>query len=143
MFANSRMKMLASSFTLLGISTHCDAHEKTAMTAIKIYSNICFHEETGDLMGERILVLHLDKDFVVYQSVIGDRFSKPDFVTAHLMGESISFSIPSPSENSGTFNGKIKEDQIVGFFSGGQLDVFGKSSYMLGRTSLDKLPKCK
>jgi len=107
------------------------------------YSNVCYHEETGDIIGERIVIIALERPYVIYQSIEGEHFSPPDMVVLMKTKSGFSFKIEPRGENTLIFSGKIEHDRIVGSFNGGHLDALGNSVQVLPRRDVSDIPGCK
>jgi hypothetical protein len=107
------------------------------------YSNVCYDKETGDVIGERIVIITLEQPYVIYQSIEGEHFSPPDMVVLMKTKSGFSFKIEPPGENSLIFSGKIEHDRILGAFAGGHLDALGNSVQVLPRRDVSDIPGCK
>lgn len=96
-----------------------------------IYSDLAFHEESGDVLGEElIIVFSRDGYFVVFQSSEGEP-TVPVVTPAQINGQKIVFMLPAPMAERGEFIGKISRNGLVGKFqsSGQVLHLKRKNSY--------------
>lgn len=102
---------------------------------VSIYSDICLHEETGDLGGRRIFLIRGDgrgyEYYVAVQWAEGG-LGMPLLVPAFIQGGEIRFRL----EESGyvrNFIGQLTEEHLVGYFEEDGLDVDGEPSIKLSR----------
>jgi hypothetical protein len=85
---------------------------------VTIYSNVCYHEESGDLIGELIMILRQYGDtYVVYQQAEGI-LTEQQPIKAKVEGDriDIEFAEDTPGYVV-TFSGKLTDKAIVGRFS--------------------------
>ena len=85
---------------------------------VTIYSNVCYHEESGDLIGELMLILRQYGDtYVVYQEASGI-LTAPQPIKAKVDGDRIDIELPTASPGYVvTFSGKLTDKAIIGRFS--------------------------
>lgn len=96
-----------------------------------IYSSLSFNEESGDLLGNELIVVFSKNGYVViYQSSEGDP-SVPVITQAIINGREISFLLPDTITTQGIFTGEISSKGLNGKFqtSGQVLDLNRKNSY--------------
>lgn len=85
---------------------------------VTIYSNVCYHEESGDLIGELMLILRqYGETYVVYQEAAGI-LTAPEPIKAKIEGDRIEIEFPEASPGYVvTFSGKLTDKAITGRFS--------------------------
>lgn len=123
------MQMIAIAFT--GAS---DANAVThAEEMVFIYSDICQHGETGDLLGDRVIIIRSEEqDYVVLQTAEGVAMP-PSLGEANIDGGKFKFFVTSYSEPPITFVGEISPTNITGTFSNGRTDRLGHQKFNLTR----------
>jgi hypothetical protein len=116
---------------------------------VAIYSDVCWHEEAGELVGKRILIMSTSGDyfvgdyFVFFQGPEGDAMP-PHVTEATIEKGKINFSYPA-SDDSGksrmvTFSGKITPLMITGSLSYGPAGTYEKETLRLKRQLNKKIP---
>ncbi|MGH8069041.1 MAG: hypothetical protein ACRERE_28160 [Candidatus Entotheonellia bacterium] len=101
--------------------------------ATGIYSNMSFHEESGDVLGIEVFVMRSSKGyFVVFQSSEGAP-AVPVVVPVRIDGKSIEFDLPAECAYAGKFKGTLTEEGITGGFPSGRLGPDGSSLIRLKR----------
>jgi hypothetical protein len=115
---------LVSSPTLLASDT-----PKTKVTGI--YSDLAYYQESGDLLGDEIMVLFSEQGYFVVLQYAEGVPSKPVLVPAVISGQRITFMLPPPMDDWGAFVGEIEGDHLVGKFQRSEqaLDLRRKNSY--------------
>ena len=123
----------------------------TAPMGLALYSDVCLNEQSGDLRGERIGVLRLNRGYdlyVFYQDAGGASFTLPAIVRldpfqGETVGPTIFFTIDYNGPD--TFRGTITDKMIIGEFSDPRhSSEFGRRQFRLHRVSLDQkgYPDC-
>jgi hypothetical protein len=80
---------------------------------IRLYSDICFHAESGDLLGTRIIVLRLrDGDYVYFQSAEDSPSSAKAIIADN--ATDIEFHIIEPDRPAIDFKGKLTDQLLSG-----------------------------
>lgn len=99
-------------FTLTGLLLM--SAPATAKDVITIYSNVCYHEESGDLAGELIILLRqYGVTHVVYQRTGGVMMPPDHVIAAKLEAARIDFQL----EGGFRFSGRVSKKEIIGWFS--------------------------
>ena len=109
-------------FTIFALPTLAEAEKPTEFLAV--YSNMCIHPESGDLLGERMIVFRSGHPFekeqvwVIYQSGEGV-LSEPTFERATIDGNDIRVELhfPPPHNRVQIFVGKITPAAISGRYT--------------------------
>ncbi len=114
---------------------------------IRLYSDVCYHVETGDVLGTRIAILNLeDGPYVLYQEAQGDlgqaqivRIDRKDIANSKII-----FSIQDDGKSE-TFRGSITAGGITGRFDDNRTGVFGNAVFKLNRVTLPHkgFPDCR
>jgi hypothetical protein len=114
---------------------------------IRLYSDICYHVEAGDVLGTRIAILNLeDGPYVLYQEAQGDlgqaqivRVDRKDIANSKLI-----FSIQDDGKSE-TFRGSITAERITGRFDDNRTGVLGNAIFKLNRVMLPHrgFPDCR
>lgn len=134
----SRLVCSLIGISLLMPSAH--AEMPLALGTIRIYSSICVHPESADLLGIRIVILRFPaQDYVLFQMAEGE-LEQPQLYTAYFDPQSsgIEFQvrfgssthvnrINEESANSGgvqiaTYRGAVTDETLTGQFDYGSLD---------------------
>jgi hypothetical protein len=117
------------------------------LDGILAYSDMCIHEESGDLVGERFVVLRFpDGDYVYVQRAIGE-IQPPQLAKAIISrnDSDITFRVSSVGGATGTFKGNITREALTGKFENGWLNRAGKPMFRLPRIvgRQQDYPKCE
>lgn len=114
---------------------------------LRLYSDYCLHEESGDVLGIRIGILDLeDGPYVVYQEAFGwpgkaqiIKLEKKDFENSK-----ITFSVEG-SGGTERFQGVVTAKQITGRFDGHRFGPRGNAVFKLSRVTLPRkgFPACR
>ena len=111
---------------------------------VAIYSDVCYHAESGDLLGDRVFLFKSqDRSYVVLQTAEGV-FTPPNLGEAIINGDRIRFELQQSSEPSISFVGKITPEAITGSFRNGRTDRLGHQTFHLARQPAEEkpFPKC-
>lgn len=119
---------------------------------IALYSTACINEQSGDLLGERIGILRLNRGYETYffyQEAEGE-WQEPQITQLHrgegdTMGSTISFDVRWGGEKD-TFKGTITDKMIVGQFSNPHhTNNSDQREFRLPRVSLNQkgYPDCR
>lgn len=103
--------------------------EKVKVTGI--YSDLAFNKESGDVLGEELLIVFSREGYyVVFQSSEGEPIA-PVVIPAKIDGQKISFTLPANMAERGKFIGKFSRNWLIGKFqgSGQELHLKRKNSY--------------
>ena len=77
-----------------------------------IYSSVCVHPETGDLLGFRVVVMHFpDTTYIMFQAAEGS-MDPPELTEATLYGHTVAFALRKSLR--GSFSGTITEKSLRG-----------------------------
>lgn len=110
-------RMLCGVVLMLQLSAGAAAAPPAKETA-SIYSNLCYNIASGDVDGERLLLVDAyTYKFVIFQWAAGDRVSFPEAVEAKVTGDQIEFQVSKFSGRTLTFQGKITPEAIIGSFT--------------------------
>lgn len=96
-----------------------------------IYSDLTYHEESGDVLGDEVFVVFSNQGyFVVFQGSEGAPY-RPVVVPAQVDGASISFVLPPQVDPRGAFSGQLVNDELVGTFknNGQSIRLKKRASY--------------
>jgi hypothetical protein len=107
--------LVAAALSLASPALAATVKQKEMVT---IYSNVCYHEESGDLLGALVLVLkQYGETYIVYQEAEGI-LTSPKPIKAKVAGDriDIEFAEDSPGYVV-TFSGKLTDKAITGRFS--------------------------
>jgi hypothetical protein len=110
-----RVLWVVAALSLTSPALAVTAKQKEMVT---IYSNVCYHEESGDLIGELILILRqYSETYVVYQEASGI-LTAPEPIKAKVDGDRIDIELPEATPGYVvTFSGKLTDKAIIGRFS--------------------------
>lgn len=122
-----------------------------APMGIALYSTACINAQSGDLLGERIGILRLNRGhetYFFYQEAEGE-WQEPQIAQLHRgegepMGSTVSFDVRRGGEKD-TFKGTITDKMIVGQFSNPRhRNGFEQREFRLPRVSLNQkgYPDC-
>ena len=104
---------------------------------LRLYSDMCIHPESGDLLGTRIAVFDLgDASYVTFQEAEGV-MGKPETVRLapdDLRGSALSFVLESGGKRE-RFQGAITEGSIAGKFDDGRAGPTLNPVFQLKRVS--------
>jgi hypothetical protein len=117
----------------------------TAPMVVRLYSDMCVHPESGDLLGTRIMLLDLnDGPYLIFQEAEG-AMGTPEIVRLErgaLEGKALNFAVgPKHSR----FHGTLTDREITGRFQDGRLGTAGKAGLRLKRVAkIEKgFPDCR
>jgi hypothetical protein len=129
------MRMIAVVAALL-LATHSGSTAERASQVPRvagIYSNLSFNSEGGDVLGIEILIVPSSRGYaVVFQSSEGEP-AVPVVVLANLVGNKLTFTLPSDSSYAGAFVGTITAEGMEGSFAEGHKDPGGSPIIRLKR----------
>ena len=91
---------------------------------VTIYSNLCMHSESGDVLGERLILIWEDgtPQTVLFQTIAGWP-RQSELVSAEFDGDVLTFALSGADK--ATFEGKITPKEVIGSFSDGRQSSFG------------------
>lgn len=120
---------------------------ESGKAGFRLYSDFCFHEESGDVLGTRIGLLELeDGPYVMYQEAIGwpGRAQIVQVDRKDITRSKITFSIQDDGKSK-TFRGSITAEQIIGRFDDNRTGVRGNTEFKLNRVTLPHkgFPDCR
>jgi hypothetical protein len=99
-----------------------------------IYSDLEYHDESGDLAGTEIFLINTKKGYYIYFQSSDGSGGVPVVVPAKLNENKLTFEIPEDvADFSGVFQGQITDRVLSGRFTNGVLSKDG--------TNLFNLPK--
>jgi hypothetical protein len=108
-----------------------------------LYSDLCRDKATGDLIGDRLVIVHLDKTYGLYQTGTGAGISKPILVPVSIVNGVISFTVDLPDIFSGIFSGKITPSLVSGEFKNSHGERLGFGAISLPRRRSSDNMLCK
>jgi hypothetical protein len=131
-------------FVLAAVSTRVDAWQPEK-DAVLVYSDVCIHGETGDMLGDRVVVLRFaDGDYAYIQTAEGV-MQPPQISKATISNNvDIKFSVSGPNKAIAIFRGKLAEDALSGTFTNNWKSRSGTSLFRLPRIvdRQNRLPEC-
>jgi hypothetical protein len=133
-----------STTTLLTIIPQVCVSAETRRDVVAIYSDVCQHAQSGDLLGDRVFLFKSqDRSYVVLQTAEGV-FTPPNLGEATINGDRIRFELKPPSEPAIIFVGKITPEAITSSFRNGRTDRLGRQTFHLARQPAEEkpFPKC-
>jgi hypothetical protein len=144
------MRVRACLYSIAACAFTCSAHAEAPQpdtAGILAYSDMCLHGESGDLIGDRVILLRFpDGDYVYVQSAEGE-IQPPQLAQAIVSrnNSDIAFRVSKPNGATGTFKGTITEEALTGAFENGWLDRAGKPIFRLPRiiSRQQNYPKCE
>ncbi|TBL82678.1 hypothetical protein EYY95_20900 [Hafnia alvei] len=81
-----------------------------------IYSSLSFNTESGDVVGEEIMVVFSNKGYIAtYQSSDGEP-TIPVVTKVNIVNDTITFTLPPPFDIQGEFIGVISKNTLTGKF---------------------------
>lgn len=81
-----------------------------------IYSILSFNTESGDVVGEEIMVVFSNKGYIAtYQSSDGEP-TIPVVTKVNIVNDTITFTLPPPFDIQGEFIGVISKNTLTGKF---------------------------
>lgn len=89
------------------------------------YTNLEYHQESGDLLGIEMRVVFTRKGYQASLQIAEGGISELIIVKLNLKKQALNFEIDSPALYKGIFNGVITEDNLKGllkYSSGGELE---------------------
>lgn len=120
-------------------------------TGLALYSDACINEQSGDLLGERIGILRLNRGYEAYffYQEAGGEWQEPQIIQPHRgegdpVGQNISFAVRWGDETD-TFTGTVTDKMLVGQFSNPRhTNGFEQREFRLPRISLNQkgYPDC-
>jgi hypothetical protein len=142
------MRVLGRLFAAIACVCICPAYvvAQPDTDGVLAYSDMCVHDESGDLIGDRIILLRFpDGDYVYVQSAEGE--IQPPQVTKAIISRNdsdIIFRVSKP-EGTGTFKGTITKEALTGKFENGWLNRLGSTLFRLPRIvgRQHSYPKCE
>jgi len=137
--------LAAMPVALILMATHAVGSQPIGK-GIFVYSTMCLHEETGDLLGERVTVARYPEgDFVWFQDPEGGR-DPGQVVNADIekRGTRIEFTLALPN-GPGQFTGRITADGLAGSFDRGFYNDKGRGDFKWPRvgSSQNGFAPCK
>ena len=96
-----------------------------------IYSSLYFNNESGDILGEEIMIVFSNKGYIAtYQSSEGEP-TIPVVTKVNIVNNTIIFTLPPPFDIQGEFIGTISKNMLIGKFkkSNQVLTLERKNSY--------------
>jgi hypothetical protein len=97
------------------LSVAAEAPRKT----VAVYSNVCFHAQSGDILGERVFLFRVRDGFqVLFQEAIGE-MQLPILEKALVSGDQIRVELHRRSEGPSIFVGSITPETITGSYLNG------------------------
>jgi hypothetical protein len=116
-----RLRISSSSSCILFASAlAAAAHAQAPQAAVALYSDLCYHELAGDILGDRLFLINsFDTCDVVFQPAPGWT-QRPWTGAAKIAGNQIQFEVKSSTAQTESFSGTISPDEIVGTFASGR-----------------------
>ena len=116
-------------------------------SSIAVYSDICYHSESGDVLGNRVVVMRFkEADYVLFQ-MAGGEVGDPQFGKATIDPKSneIIFNIPISEKATATFKGRMNGQFLTGTFDNGWQNRSGEKAFRLPRIvgRQRSFPECK
>jgi len=72
-----------------------------------IYSDMSYHQESGDLVGTEIFVVYTPNEYVAFFQNWEGGSSRPVVVPVQVSGDTIAFKVPEPSLGAGEYIGRV------------------------------------
>jgi hypothetical protein len=115
---------------------------------ILVYSDVCIHADTGDLLGTRIVLLRFPEGDYVYFQLAEGVMLIPELTKAETRedGMRIRFRAPGPKNKLVTFDGQITDKKLTGTFEQeGWKNISGDAMFNLPRVDIGYVgfPLCK
>ena len=111
-----------------------------------VYSDICVHPESGDLLGSRVVVMRfVEGSYVLFQMAEGV-LEAPQSVAATIdKNGDILFRLPESEKVLATFKGKMTDQSLTGTFDNHWTNGFGKKTFQLPKVAGPQrsFPPCK
>jgi hypothetical protein len=116
-------------------------------SGVSVYSDICAHAESGDLLGARVVVMRFKEgDYVLFQMAEGV-IEAPRLGKAIMDSKSgeIVFRIPESEKLIATFKGKITEQSLIGSFDNNWVNGAGAKTFRLPKIAgrQRSFPECR
>lgn len=112
------------------------------MGVFSMYSDLCRDQRTGDITGDRVIIVRLDKDYVLYQSGTGGGISQPVFVPVVIRSGRLDFTVDVPDLFSGAFSGTVTASRLVGEFKNAHGEKLGFDGIALPRKESLQVSSC-
>jgi hypothetical protein len=114
----------------------CAAAPQSEIDSVAVYSDICFHEESGDLLGDRFVLLRFpEAAYVVVHEAIGE--VQPAQLAKAIISKNnsdITFTLFTSEGPPAVFKGKVTEKVLTGIFENGRKNNrTGSSMFSLPR----------
>jgi hypothetical protein len=103
--------------------------------SVVVYSDLCYHSESGDVLGNRVVVMRFKEgDYVLFQTAEGE-IGAPQFGEAVITSRSdeIVFKIKASEKVIATFNGRMSGQFLTGTFDKGWENRSGEKTFRLPR----------
>ena len=116
-------------------------------SSLAVYSDICVHSESDDLLGTRVVVMRfVDGDYVLFQMAEGV-MTKPELGKAVIDSGNgdILFSVPQSEKLVATFKGQMTGQFLTGTFDNHWVGGAGEKNFKLPRITGEQrsFPVCK
>ena len=112
-----------------------------------VYSDLCYHAESGDLLGTRAVVMRFKEGSYVLFQVAEGEIQAPQVVKIILdpKGNDVAFGIAESEKSIANFKGKITDQLLTGSFDNNWQDRSGKKTFRLPRIvgKQRSFPDCK
>lgn len=109
---------------------------------VVIYSDICFHEEAGDLLGDRFFIIYSEGGALALHQFAEGVHGPPQVGQARIEGSAIRVDFHDPAGSS--FTGRLTDSELVGRFSPARTDRQGRQVFHLARQRNERarVPSC-
>jgi len=116
-------------------------------SAALIYSDVCVHPESSDLLGDRVVLMRFpDGDYVYFQTAEGV-FGPPQIVKAVVAsnGTDIEFKVSDLDKAAANFKGRLTEEALIGSFDNGWQNRVGSPVFRFLRVAerQPRFPRCE
>jgi hypothetical protein len=109
--------LLCGAVVALWLPTGAAAAPSDKETAI-VYSSLCYNDASGDVDGERLLLVDAyTYKFVIFQWAADNKLRFPQAAEAKITGDQIEFQVTDFGGKSLTFKGTIAAEAISGSFT--------------------------
>ncbi|MBV8534972.1 MAG: hypothetical protein JO128_05235 [Alphaproteobacteria bacterium] len=105
-----------------------------------VYSDLCYNDASGDVDGERLLLVDAyTYKFVILQWAADNKLRFPQAVEAKIAGDQIEFQVADLDGKALTFKGEITPEAITGSFT---INPAEKSRYRRVTNEIRAVPDC-
>jgi hypothetical protein len=135
-----------AAMVLVGILTGSGMVSAATPAGFTLYSDACYHRESGDVLGTRIGILRLPEANYAYVQFAEGEFAPPQMVKLQVDAKGISFSAQILAKGPpSVFHGRLTDGALNGEFDDHLQDPSGKTMFVLRKVEIGKkgFPDCK